>query len=602
MPSGYGYGGEGGKKKRRRRSRSSSSSSSSSDDRRKENRKAKRKGKKPKKGTKEDVVDLDGEKLEKPVVQEVPVPAQDPSKKGAWREEMESKKADAGGDGDDGSEDSEDAEARILEASRKRREDLMSKWVQRGEDMPGGSLEMPDTKISIEGQGSESDGEVDKFFQAQKKLMGDAPEDKAKVDEQKALNKFILAQKAEHDKGDMFDEDEAEQAALNEAVNTAAAIGQTGASGDDWNDVEGYYRAQIGEIMNERYTVTEVDCGKGVFSTVIKAKDMKTGELVAIKVMRCNDMMRKAAEKEIEILERLNKADKKNVKNVIRLLGVFMYRDHLCLVFECMWDNLRVALKKYTKNNGMSLKAVRAYTKQLLIALRHIHKMEIIHADLKPDNILISGGQNVVKICDLGSAMELREVEITPYLVSRFYRAPEIVLGAKYGMPSDTFSMGCTMFELFTGKVLFPGKSNNDMLRLYMEVKGKLPHKFIKTGTVWKTHFDENFDFKYVDKHKATKKMMTRIITDCSQKRTILDGCLHRVGEKQKSSKPEDMLYVKKAKQFADLIEKMTTLDPERRPSCEELLEHPFLTDGGLGPAPPGRGAPPGARREPAAA
>merc|ERR1712216_568269 len=176
----------------------------------------------------------------------------------------------------------------------------------------------------------------------------------------------------------------------------------------------------------DRYRVVEDMCGKGVFSNVVKTKDLHENQMVAIKVMRCNDMMRKAAEKEVEVLERLNRADRGNKKHVIRLLRHFLYRGHLCLVFECMWDNLRVALKKYTKNKGMSLQAVRVYTRQLLVALRHVHKCQIIHADIKPDNILISAGHNIVKICDLGSAMEFTEVDTTPYLVSRFYRAPEI--------------------------------------------------------------------------------------------------------------------------------------------------------------------------------
>ncbi|CAE7237067.1 Prpf4b [Symbiodinium sp. CCMP2592] len=118
--------------------------------------------------------------------------------------------------------------------------------------------------------------------------------------------------------------------------------------------------------------------------------------------------------------------------------------------------------------------------------------------------------------------MELTEVEPTPYLVSRFYRAPEIVLAAKYSFPLDVFAMGCTLFELFTGKILFPGKTNNDMLRLFMEVKGKLPNKLIKSGTVWKNHFDDNMDFKFFDVNKATRKKITRTITDLSAKRTTI--------------------------------------------------------------------------------
>merc|ERR1719337_117614 len=107
--------------------------------------------------------------------------------------------------------------------------------------------------------------------------------------------------------------------------------------------------------------------------------------------------MKKAAEKEIEILQTLNNSDRGNKRHIIRLLSTFYYRKHLCLVFECMWDDLRAALKKYTKGKGMALQAIRAHTKQLIIGLRHMHKCGIIHADIKPDNILISEGHNIVK-------------------------------------------------------------------------------------------------------------------------------------------------------------------------------------------------------------
>eukprot|EP00927_Polykrikos_kofoidii_P048926 TRINITY_DN43094_c0_g1_i1.p1 TRINITY_DN43094_c0_g1~~TRINITY_DN43094_c0_g1_i1.p1 ORF type:complete len:645 (-),score=160.80 TRINITY_DN43094_c0_g1_i1:52-1920(-) len=509
-----------------------------------------------------------------------------------WREELE--RAEEAGDDDGGvegivpMEDDEEVERKLAE-SRARRETLIAKWVNRGEGQEGGGLHMPDTNTSMDGvDGSDSDNEVIQFFaEKRKQLEGESVAQSDDIEEKKAVNRFIQQQKAERD-GDMFTEDGEDQDALRRGVNQSAAISQTGASADDWNDPEGYYNARIGEVMDTRYKVVEDNCGKGVFSNVIKAKDLKEKSLVAIKIMRCNDMMKKAAEKEIEILRLLNRADKGNKKNVIRLLKTFPYRGHLCLVFECMWDNLRVALKKYTKDKGMSLRAVRAYTKQLLVALSHIHRCGIIHADIKPDNILISAGHNLVKICDLGSAMELTEVEQTPYLVSRFYRAPEIVLAAKYGQSSDTFALGASLFEIFCGKILFPGRSNNDMLRHFMDLKGKLPHKMIKSGLTWKNHFDENLDFKFVDVHKATKKKVTRIVTDCSAKRSILDLVMQRVGvEKQRSENKEDQLYVKKAKQFAELINQMTTIDPERRPSPEELLKYPFLSEAGLGPLPP---------------
>jgi len=505
-----------------------------------------------------------------------------PSGRRAWREEI----ARSGVDEEamptffrSTAEDDAEVERKLAE-SRARREALIAKWVNRGEGQNGaaqlcGGLADPAS--------SDSDGEVS---DEARPVASDQrePADESKVQQNRDIHRFVLRHKAEHD-DDMFLEN-ADEAALKAShkQSVAMAISQTGASADDWDDREGYYKAKIGEVMKGRYTVVEDMCGKGVFSNVVKAKDQQENVQVAVKIMRCNDMMRKAAEKEVEVLERLNRADRGNKRHVIRLIRHFLYRGHLCLVFECMWDNLRVALKKYTKDKGMSLQAVRAYSKQLLIALRHIHRCHIIHADVKPDNILISAGHNVVKLCDLGSAMDISEADPTPYLVSRFYRAPEIVLGKEYGFPVDVFAMGCTLCELFIGKILFPGRTNNDMIRLFMEVKGKFPHKVIKSGQLWKQHFDDNFDFKYQDTNKATRKKVTRVITDLSQKRQLVDMVLSRVGaEKQRSSDSEDQMYVKKAKQFADFLEKMTVLDPERRAAPQDALQHPLLTEPGLG-------------------
>lgn len=110
---------------------------------------------------------------------------------------------------------------------------------------------------------------------------------------------------------------------------------------------------RLKELIHDRYEVLGgekgADVGKGVFSNVTKCVDTKdpSKRIVAIKMIRNNDMMRKAAEKEVLILKRLNARDKN--RGIIRMFETFDYRNHMCLVFEAMTCSLREGLRKYSK-------------------------------------------------------------------------------------------------------------------------------------------------------------------------------------------------------------------------------------------------------------
>lgn len=113
----------------------------------------------------------------------------------------------------------------------------------------------------------------------------------------------------------------------------------------------------------------------------------------------------------------------------------------------------------------------------------------------------------MLKICDLGSASDASDNEITPYLVSRFYRAPEIILGMPYDFAIDIWSIGCTLYELYTGKILFTGRTNNQMLRSIMECRGKLTVKMLKRAQFAHIHFDEMANFISIEQDKITGKV-----------------------------------------------------------------------------------------------
>lgn len=148
---------------------------------------------------------------------------------------------------------------------------------------------------------------------------------------------------------DMFAERPAESSPHHAAPMKAVQVPQSKALNvstlDDWDDSEGYYKVILGELLDNRYHV-QSNLGKGMFSGVVRATDNKTQRMVAIKIIRNNETMRKAGLKEMDILQRLAAHDPEDKKHVVRLEGSFEYKGHLCMVFE----NLRYEVP--TASNG----------------------------------------------------------------------------------------------------------------------------------------------------------------------------------------------------------------------------------------------------------
>ncbi len=221
--------------------------------------------------------------------------------------------------------------------------------------------------------------------------------------------------------------------------------------------------------------------GKGSFGQVLKCYDHKLGSHIALKIVRNEKRFHRQAQEEIRILEHLKKQDKDNTFNVIHMYESFSFRNHICITFELLSMNLYELIKK-NKFAGFSLQLVRKFTHSILQCLDALTKNKIIHCDLKPENILLKQqGRSGIKVIDYGSSCYEHQ-RIYTYIQSRFYRAPEVILGAKYGMPIDMWSLGCIIAELLTGYPLFPGEDEADQLACIIELIGMPPNKILEVS------------------------------------------------------------------------------------------------------------------------
>jgi serine/threonine-protein kinase PRP4 len=143
------------------------------------------------------------------------------------------------------------------------------------------------------------------------------------------------------------------------------------------------------------------------------------------------------------------------------------------------------------------------------------------------------------------------------------------VLGFQYGFPIDVWSVGCVLYELYTGKILFEGADNNDMLRIQMETQGSFHRKLLKKSAFVSEHFDENFVFQRVRTDPVTGKEL-REQYPIKIRRVMLD-------ELKKSSGVMNAEQFRVLRQLAGLISRCLDMDPAKRITPEEALKHEFI-------------------------
>lgn len=298
-----------------------------------------------------------------------------------------------------------------------------------------------------------------------------------------------------------------------------------------------------------RYEIVSL-LGKGSFGQVCECFDHKKKEKVAVKVIKNKAKFHQQANVEIRVLQKIVENDPEDTKHIIRMKNYFLFRNHVCITFELVSVNLFEFLK-LNNFQGISPTLIKCFTKQILVALGYAKSLDIIHCDLKPENILLVNSQKaLVKLIDFGSSCFVPE-RLHTYIQSRFYRAPEIILGIPYTFAIDMWSLGCIIVELWTGYPLWPGESEVDQLVHIIGTLGPPPEEVLSISTRKSLFFDGN--------SIKTHKLMNG--------KTIKPGGLP-LAEQFKTNKNE----------FIDFIQKCLDWNPYTRLTPESALTHPWIS------------------------
>ncbi|XP_018319847.1 serine/threonine-protein kinase minibrain isoform X2 [Agrilus planipennis] len=342
---------------------------------------------------------------------------------------------------------------------------------------------------------------------------------------------------------------------------------------DGYDDDNHDYIVKNGEKFLDRYEIDSL-IGKGSFGQVVKAFDHEEQCYVAIKIIKNKKPFLNQAQIEVKLLEMMNRADADNKYYIVKLKRHFMWRNHLCLVFELLSYNLYDLLRN-TNFRGVSLNLTRKFAQQLCTALLFLStpELNIIHCDLKPENILLCNPKrSAIKIVDFGSSCQLGQ-RIYQYIQSRFYRSPEVLLGIPYDLAIDMWSLGCILVEMHTGEPLFSGANEVDQMNKIVEVLGMPPKHLLDQANKARKFFDKlPGDGKYILKKpkdgKKYKPAGTKKIHDILGVESGGPGG-RRLGEPGHSMSD----YLK----FKDLILRMLDYDPKTRITPYYALQHNFF-------------------------
>lgn len=317
---------------------------------------------------------------------------------------------------------------------------------------------------------------------------------------------------------------------------------------------EGHLKFREGLVLNARFTMIR-KLGEGTFGRVFECADQEDdNKKKAVKVVRAVERYKHDAVVEASVLDELAQLDPKSECQCVRLLDRGEAYGHYLLAFEALGPSLaeELELRNY---NPFSMRRIRTFGRDMLIAISFMHRNDLIHTDLKLPNVLLEMDTRDctrVKVIDFGGTRRTSTGRRHKSLVqTRQYRAPEVLLEYGWSFPADLWSIGCMLLELYTSDLLFPVHHTDEHLCLVNHICGQIPAKMVPKESPYFT----GAALKDPACFPPTKARHVR----------------HRQTLKE-IVRPRDA-------EFYDVVKQMLRVDPDDRITAADALKHPFFSE-----------------------